>query len=389
MAVPMLPEKLSSDLCSLREGEDRCAFSCMINLDNAGKVLNYKFVKSVIHVEHGLTYEQSEELFAQKHEGISLLAHVAGILREQRQITGILELNAPERKVLFNDKNEPLEIVPRIPIPSNNWVEECMLIANQCCARELVRRKLAGIYRVHEAPDNDSMKDLLSLNPDLAKGSPVSLAEASEQSFGTNIQPLIFKLYQNMITQANKVDALIYQILRSMKKAGYSEEPSGHFALNWQDYAHFTSPIRRYADLWVHRELSRPVSEDGKPADADLSKICSLISENEITNMKIERASFKICAAWILKDYIGDEFEGEVSGLTEFGLFVSIPKYGAEGLIKYKDMPGGYYLYDPGTNTAYCKQTKMSFKNTDKLRVQLIRVNIIKGEVDLALLEKL
>ena len=183
-AVPMLPERLSGDLCSLHEGVDRCAFTCMMVLNKKGEVQSYEFHRSVINVTSSISYERALEMKNEGNTAVADLALVSKLLKENRAKSGILELGGTEYQCLFDEKNEPVQIVPRKNDESNSWIEECMLIANNCCAKELVRRQLQGIFRIHEAPDTKDIMELYYLYPDLFKDSPVELRDLGKPRRG-------------------------------------------------------------------------------------------------------------------------------------------------------------------------------------------------------------
>lgn len=390
-AIPMLPEKLSGDLCSLHEGVDRLAFTCMMRLNKKGEVQSYEFQKSVVHVKAAISYGKAMELLAEKDADILSLATVARLLRANREKNGILELSGKEYGCEFDENGEPVRLVPRENVESNSWIEECMLIANNCCARELTRRKLQGIFRIHEAPDTKDIMELYYLLPDLFKDAPIHIRELGKPRRGdSNLNPDVFALYKHLVKRAGTDDSLMMRILRSMQKAHYDSNSFGHFALNWQDYSHFTSPIRRYADLWCHRELSR----SGKDIHAErlnsVIEVCDLISGNEIKNQKIERLSLKVCSAWILQKYIGETFEATVSGIEQWGIFVSIQEPMAEGLVRFRDIAGDdFYIFNPDQGIVFGKRSGKTFRRGDKVFVRLLRVNPLRGEADFSIERKL
>ncbi len=391
-AVPMLPDRLSSDLCSLHQGVDRLAFSCLMELDSKGNVESFEFKKSLVNITAGLTYGEAVERLAAGDEHVKTLQEVADLLRANRRKTGILELGSTELGCVFDENGEPARIVPREEHESDHWIEECMLIANQCCAKELERRHLQGVFRIHEAPDTKDIMELYYLMPDLFKDSPVSLRELGKPRRGdTNLNPEVFKLYQHLIARAKGDDEIIMRILRSMQKAHYDSNCFGHFALNWQDYAHFTSPIRRYADLWCHRELSRKTQEETDAKRAwDVVAVCSEISANEVKNQKTERMSLKVCAAWLLRKHLGEEFDAKVTGVQEWGIYVGVDDPQAEGLVRFRDIAGSdYYVFNPDKGIVYGKRSGKTFSRGDKVRVRLLRVNPVRGEADFAILSKI
>ena len=384
-AVPMLPDILSADLCSLKEKENRFSFSCIITLDKKCRIIKYRFVKGLIRVSRSITYEQAMELFKKRDREICLLSRVASNLKKVRNEGGILEMGSTEYQCSFGKKGEPLRIVPRESVPSNSWIEECMLAANKCCALELQRRKLNGIYRIHDAPDPEDIAELMKDEPNLFFDSPVNPSKLLKTYKGDNSQDKrLFQLYAHLVKKAKDKPLLINKILRSMKKAQYSAKCSGHFALHWKDYAHFTSPIRRYADLWCHREL-------GGHKGANSGEICEHLNEAEIKNQKAERKALKLCTSYLLQNQVGQVFKAEVQGIEEFGIFISVSSNTvaiADGLVHLRDIPGDYYIYNEERKILVGKRSGKRFKRGDKITVKLIKVNPLKGENDFKILHR-
>jgi len=386
-AVPMLPEQLSSGWCSLRAGEDRLAFSCIMEVSPRGIIRKWKFAKTVMCVTDGMTYQEALEKLEKGDKALQAMEKLTGFLREQRKKNGILELGAPEMQVKFNAEGEPESIEARPILSSYSWIEECMLAANQCCAKELRKRDLAGMYRVHEPPAAQDIMELRDTEPSLFFQAPVFKGDIEERADReSNIDPEVYELYKHLIARAQGDDQKIHKILRSMRKARYSHLPMGHFALNWQDYAHFTSPIRRYADLWVHRRLSEALAGEKAGDMPWLEEISDQISGNEITNLKNERAGVKVCATWLLKDYIGEEFTGEVSGIGEMGMFVRLDHPRVEGLIRFRDMGGDFFLYIPERSCLRGKRSGLVYAYGTRVKIQVLKVDCIRGEADFALI---
>jgi len=381
-AIPMLPDILSANLCSLKENEIRFAFSCIMTLNRRCEIRKYRFVKSLIKVSRSITYKQAMDLFEKKDKNISMLAHVAHNLKKIRQENGLLEMDSLEYRCEFSKKGTPLRIVPREGCKSNSWIEECMLAANKCCAIELQKRKLNGIYRTHEAPSAEDIAELMQTEPGLFYACPINPSKLLKTYKGDNSQDKqVFALYSHLVKRAKGNPILTNRILRSMQKARYSEKCSGHFALHWKDYAHFTSPIRRYADLWCHRELCSKKNNKSH----DLTNLCSQLNESEIKNQKIERKALKLCASYILQNQIGSTFNGEIQGIEEFGIFITVSSNDvaiADGLVHLRDVPGDYYLYNETRGILVGKRSGKTFKRGDKISVKLIRVNPVKGEND-------
>lgn len=390
-SVPMIPDELSADICSLHEDVDRCAFTCMMELDKKGNVKEYDFHRSIVRITKSITYQQAMEMRNNGDEDVKLLAEVTKLLKENRTRDGELAFKSTEWGCHFDEKGEPYEIYPRTTDESNSWVEECMLIANNCCAKELKRRKLQGIYRIHEAPDTKDIMELYYMYPNLFQGAPVQIRDLGKPRSGdTNLNPDAFHLYEHMVKAAGDDDAIMMRILRSMQKAHYDSNSFGHFALNWQDYAHFTSPIRRYADLWCHRELARTGKAIGAERANNVVEVCDLISGNEIKNQKCERQAIKVCVAWMLKDRVGETFTAKVTGVEEWGIFVGISDPQAEGLVRFRDIAiDDYFIFNPDRGVVVGRKTGKSFARGDEVQVKLLRVNPVRGEVDFSIEKKL
>lgn len=390
-SVPMIPDELSADICSLHEDVDRCAFTCMMELDKKANVISYDFHRSIVRITKSITYQQAMEMRNNGDKDVLLLAEVTKLLKKNRTKDGELLFRSTEWGCHFDEKGEPFEIYPRTTDESNSWVEECMLIANNCCAKELKARKLQGIYRIHEAPDTKDIMELYYMYPNLFQGAPVEIRDIGKPRSGdTNLNPEAFHLYEHLVKMAGDDDALMMRILRSMQKAHYDSNSFGHFALNWQDYAHFTSPIRRYADLWCHRELARKGKEIKAERTNNVVEVCDLISGNEIKNQKCERQAIKVCVAWILKDRIGETFKATVTGVEEWGIFVGIKDPQAEGLVRFRDIAiDDYFIFNPDRGVVVGRKSGKSFARGDEVEVKLLRVNPVRGEVDFSIEKKL
>lgn len=388
-ALTMLPEQLSSGWCSLVEGEDRFALSCLIHLGPKGTVKSFEFAKTVIKVTRSITYEEAQSFKDNGDPELVAYAEMCEALRSQRLKTGILLLDMPEARVKFDDAGDPIKIEPKVAIPSMNWIEECMLIANQCCAKFCIKNKLNGVFRTHEPPQKMDIQELAFNEPDLFKAQPNvrQLLESPEaEGHGRNVDPVRFKLYTTLVESARGDSLQMRKILRSMSKARYMGTPDGHFALNWADYSHFTSPIRRYADLWVHREITAFLAgQKPKLRPEETDSMCDLISENEVTNMKNERSAVKLCATWIMKDRLGETFDGVISGIEHFGIFVEIPETGAEGLLRFQDLGDDYFQYVPERDVVVGKRSRRVFRRGDRLHVILSKVNLEDAQLDFIL----
>ncbi|MDB5050124.1 MAG: VacB and RNase family 3-5 exoribonuclease [Fibrobacteres bacterium] len=384
-AAPMLPQRLSSDLCSLLEGRERLAFSCMMEVTPQGELKNFEFVESFIRVEHFYSYEQAQTAKEEGDPFLTLMDEFTTVLLGKRRKDGFIDFSFPEPKVEV-ENGIPVRIYPGKRLASHSWVEECMLLANQATAKYLTKHKLPGLFRVHEQPDLDVVSELWASQGLAHKDKGMAEAFKEMDQTSGNLNPAIQKFFIRLLGKEGGIlpPAVQRKILQSMKKAQYSTEASGHFALGWLYYAHFTSPIRRYADLWTHRVIKAHVRGEkmAKNMKVIAQDVAERISEREIAVMKVERKGLKTATAWILRDHIGEEFIGEVSGLENFGIFISIPDPMGEGLIPIRSMRDDYYEKDETTGHLVGKRTRQRFELGDKLRVRLDRSDPFTSQVD-------
>ena len=261
-----------------------------------------------------------------------------------------------------------------------------MLLANQATARFLTKHKLPGLFRVHEQPDLDAVADLWTAQGIAHQDKGMVDAFKNLDQTRGYLNPAVQKFFIRLLSQEGGAlpAAVQRKILQSMKKAQYSSESLGHFALGWLDYAHFTSPIRRYADLWTHRVIKHFIRNGKVPKHmkTEAPEVGDRVSEREIAVMKVERKGLKTATAWILRQYIGEEFIGEVSGMENFGIFVSIQDPFGEGLIPINRMRDDYYEKDEDTGHLVGKRTRTRFQLGDKLKVRLERSDPFSAQVD-------
>lgn len=384
-AAPMLPQRLSSDLCSLLEGRERLAFSCMMEVAHDGSLKKFDFVESFIRVEHFYSYEEAQAAREAGDPFLKELDEFTSVLLAKRRVDGFIDFQFPEPKVEMKD-GAPFRIYPAVRMASHSWIEECMLLANQATAMFLTKHKLPGLFRVHEQPDLDVVAELWASQGQAQKDK--GMAEVFDKMSATrgNLNPAIQKFFIRMLGREGGAlpPAVQRKILQSMKKAQYSADPLGHFALGWLHYAHFTSPIRRYADLWTHRVIKAHVRGQRihKHLKALARDVAERISEREIAVMKVERRSLKTATAWVLRGFVGHEFTGEVSGLENFGIFVSLKDPMGEGLIPIRALRDDYYQKDEETGHLVGRRTRQRFELGDKVRVRLDRSDPFSGQVD-------
>jgi ribonuclease R len=384
-AAPMLPQRLSSDLCSLLEGRERLAFSCMMEVAHDGSLKKFDFVESFIRVEHFYSYEEAQAARESGDPFLKELDEFTAVLLAKRRLDGFIDFQFPEPKVEMKD-GAPFRIYPAVRMASHSWIEECMLLANQATAMFLTKHKLPGLFRVHEQPDLDVVAELWASQGQAHKDKGMADVFDKMEATRGNLNPAIQKFFIRMLGREGGAlpPAVQRKILQSMKKAQYSADPLGHFALGWLHYAHFTSPIRRYADLWTHRVIKAHVRGQRihKHLKALARTVGESISEREIAVMKVERRSLKTATAWVLRGFVGHEFTGEVSGLENFGIFVSLKDPMGEGLIPVRALRDDFYQKDEETGHLVGRRTRQRFELGDKVRVRLDRSDPFSGQVD-------
>jgi len=390
--IHMLPPQLSEDLCSLKAGRDRLALSVFMQLNAAAEMTGYSFTPSVIRITERLTYPQVEAFLENKGEG-KLLEHpflgamlqsmdrLASMLRQKRLQRGALDLDLPEAEIILDDSGKPVRIERRHLGRSESLIEEFMILCNETVAGYLAREKIPCLYRVHAIPTAEklaALKETLSLLGfdevgRLKELKPSHLQKLLERSRGKPAERLIR-----------------YLMLRSMPQARYSAENEGHFGLASPCYCHFTSPIRRYPDLVVHRILKEHLAGNGLSAarlarlKARLPEIAEQASERERAAMEAERASEDQMKARFMEDKIGEIFPGIINGVTNFGIFVELENT-VEGMIPIAELGDDYYAYHEKQAALVGERTRKTFRLGDHIPVQVVKVNTAEGKLTFAL----
>lgn len=348
--VPMLPEALSNDLCSLRPHEDRAALAAHMWIDEHGNLVKYKFVRSLIRSHARLIYEQVQAAYDgitdEKTEHliepvIKPLYEVFRVLEDARKRRGALDLDLPERQIIIDENGNMSGVRQRIRLDSHKLIEEFMVLANVATATALEAKRAPCVYRIHDKPSADKLDSarefIESFGLSLPKGENIKPGKINHV-----LQKAANLPYSHLISQV---------ILRTQSQAVYSSDNIGHFGLALERYAHFTSPIRRYADLLVHRSLVNAYGLAGgggltEDEESQLDGICTHISGTERTSMEAERSATDRFTAAYLSQQIGAEFSGRISGVTRFGLFVTLHESGADGLVPMKSLDDDFYVHD-------------------------------------------
>ena len=380
--VPMLPEKLSNDLCSLVPRENRATLAVHMWIDKQGKLQKHKFVRGLMRSEARLTYEQvqaakdgvTDDITGPLMERvINPLYKAYDILWKAREERGALDLDLPERRIVINEKNEMSGVRLRERLDSHKLIEEFMILANVAAAQALEARKTPCVYRVHERPSPDKLDAVR----DFIEGFGLSLPKGQVLK-PAQINTLLHKAanlpYSQVISQV---------VLRCQAQAHYNPENSGHFGLALQRYAHFTSPIRRYADLLIHRALIRAYDlGPGGLHDEEMVRLEEMsqhISDTERKSMEAERSAIdRFTAAW-LSERIDNEFDGRITGVTRFGLFVSLNETGADGIIPIRTLPDDFYDHDEKQHALIGRRSRRLYRLGAEIRVRLMEADPVTG----------
>jgi len=387
--IPMLPEKLSNDLCSLRPREDRLTYSVLMEITPDGRVDDVRFVRTVIHSKRRFSYEEAQQILTtgagEYNEELGRLHALARNLYKRRRKNGSLDFDTSEVKFTFDSQGLPDGIIKKVRLDAHRLVEECMLLANKCVAQHVGKMKTGGdphpfLYRVHDLPDPGKLRDLGNFVKQFGFALDVKEGVSSRQ-----LQKLLDSV------KGTEVEEVITEVaLRSMAKAVYAEKNIGHYGLAFRDYTHFTSPIRRYPDLVVHRlldEYSRtPAAERIVQMRARMPGIARQSSDRERLAVEAERASVKVMQIEYMKRHIGDEFDGVIAGVTDFGLFVELPDLLIQGLIRVRDLADDYYLFDQKQYALRGRTRGQVYRLGDHVRVRVLAVDPETRELDLELL---
>jgi ribonuclease R len=385
--IPMLPEKLSNNICSLIPLEDRLTYSVIIELTKGGKVVKYEIKKSVINSKRRFTYSEAQEIIesgtGDYADEILTLNVLAQALKKKRMREGSIDFYSLEVKFELDHEGRPVSIILREIKESNNLIEEFMLLANKIVAEHIARAGNESlkpfVYRIHDLPDREKIEEFARFVKSLGF------------SFNPNASPKSNQ-FRSLLEQikGHEEEALINELaIRSMAKAVYSAQNIGHYGLGFKFYTHFTSPIRRYSDLMVHRLLYNYLeSRDGTNYTyKQLEEISEHISQCERDAAEAERLSVKQKQIEYLKDHIGEEFHAVISGITHFGIFVKLTDNLAEGLVRLRDLEGDFYIYDEKKYSLIGRKSKKQFRLGDKILVQLVRADSDKYELDFLILE--
>ena len=390
--VPMLPERLSNGICSLNQGEDRLALSCLMDINEKGKVVSHQIAETVINVDERMCYtdvknilEDTDEEAKKRYDALIpmffMMKELSGILRNSRHHRGSIDFDFPESKIILNAAGKAIDVKPYEANVATKIIEDFMLMANETVAQEYCTEEIPFVYRTHDNPDPEKVESLLTL----LHNQGVKIQKAKEEITPKEIQQIIESI------EGLPNEAMISRlVLRSMKQAKYTTECSGHFGLAAKYYCHFTSPIRRYPDLQIHRIIKdnlrgRLMREGRTEHYAEiLDEVARQSSVCERRADEAERESDKLKKAEYMSYHLGEEFEGIISGVTGWGLYVELPNT-VEGLVHVNTLRDDYYVFDQESYELRGEMTKKVYKLGDKVRVRVAEADKMLKTVDFEL----
>jgi len=383
--IPMLPEELSNNLCSLKPQVNRLVLVCKMDINAKGKVTNYEFFEGVIYSHARLTYDKVYAMGVQKDKAlqdsyralmpaIDNLFDLYRILHEERAQRGAIDFDFPETKIVFGEHRKIEAVVPTVRNDAHRLIEECMVTANICAAKFLLEHEFPALYRDHEPPSDDKLNDLRRFLGELG----LKLSAKKE------IVPSDFAAIITAMGERPDAHLIQTMLLRSLRQAVYSPINKGHFGLACEAYAHFTSPIRRYPDLLVHRGIRGVLRKQKKPADSEATyeKFGEHCSKTERRADDATREATDWLKCEFIMDRVGETFDGIISGVTSFGLFVELTGIYVEGLVHISTLPNDYYHFNATHLCLEGEQSKTAYRLGDPIRVRVARVDLDEREVD-------
>ena len=391
--IPMLPHKLSNGICSLNEGVERLALSCLMTINARGEVTDYEIVESVIRVDRRMSYTSVKKILQDQDEEerrqyesfvpmFELMEELAAILRKKRHKRGSIDFDFTESKILLDQDGRPLEIRPYERNVATKIIEDFMLIANETVAQHFFWLELPFVYRTHEKPDQEKIMKLSSFIRNFGY---------SVKTSGDEIHPKELQKLLGRIADTEEETLISRLTLRSLKQAKYTVECSGHFGLACQYYCHFTSPIRRYPDLQIHRIIKDQIrgrlrEERIAHYAGRLPEVAKHSSRMERRAEEAERETDKLKKAEYMEEHIGEVYDGVICGITQWGIYVELPNT-VEGLIHVSVLSGDFFYYNEESYEMIGRDTGKTYKLGERIRVQVKSVDRLIGTVDLMLPE--
>ncbi len=381
--IPMLPEILSNNICSLKPNVDRLAYSVLFEMDEKANLIDYKISKTVIHSDVRFTYQTAQDVI-DNNEGklkseILLLDKLSKILRKKRQQNGSINFESTEVKFILDKDSNPVDVYFKESLSTNHLIEEFMLLANKTVAKHIGFPKKDArtfVYRVHDLPDTDRISTLNNI----VKKFGHSINNENSNKLSESLNNLLKK-----VKGKNEQQMVETLTIRSMAKAVYTTSNIGHYGLAFDYYSHFTSPIRRYPDLIVHRLLTKYMNGGNSINKEELEKVCKHCSEMEKTASRAERDSIKFMQVKFLQNRIGEVYEGVVSGVTEWGLYVEIVENKCEGLVKVSSIKDDHYIFDEKKYALIGYRSKTTYQLGQKVKIKIQKADLERKQMDFIL----
>ena len=381
LVIPMIPEKLSNEICSLNPNEDKLCYSVVVKIDPRSYAVKSHWVgKTIINSNKRFTYNEAEKIIVKNIQSefsseITILDSIAKHLRKNRIKNGSIDFERRETSFILNNDNEPIEVVDKPALSTHKLVEEFMLLANKIVAQKL-SKKLFSIYRVHDLPNKEKITDLINY-----------LSQLKLKNINLRIDPKKFPKTINLLLkneeikdQKNCVENLI---LRAMSKANYSTKNIGHYGLGFEKYTHFTSPIRRYADLLVHRLISNV----NNYTLSEINNLCEHFSRTEKSYLNIERKTNKFIQLKLLEESVGKIFNGVITGIVNWGIYIDIDGYRGEGLVPVNKLNKKKYYYNDSLHTFISRTSGKKYILGQNLIIKILSINLFQLEMDLEIVK--
>ena len=385
--VPMLPEKLSNGVCSLRPNEDKLTYSAVFEMDDQAKIHNYWVGKTAIHSDKRFHYQEAQDVLEGTSDGpykdeLLTLDRLAKLLRGERMSTGSIEFVSTEVKFELDEHDKPVRVIKKESKDANKLIEDFMLLANRTVAAHLFNLEknppLPSVYRIHDRPNPEKLSNLQQF-----VGAFGYTANLEAQDVSSALNSLLATVEGK--PEQNVIETLA---IRTMAKAVYSTHNVGHFGLGFKFYTHFTSPIRRYPDLMVHRLVTKYHDKTYNENPVVLEEQCKHCSKQEKTATEAERASIKYKQVEFMEDKVGQTFQGVISGIIESGFFVELEESLAEGMVPVHSLQDDYYVFDQDTYSFTGKDTGNTIRMGDKIIVEVTGTDLMRKTIDMKFLEK-